>query len=322
MAIGDIWDLIILDPMINVLITLSGYLADNFGLTIIVLTVIINILMYPLTKKQLRASKAMQEIQSQVSEIRKKYAKDKQRASQEQMQLMKQSRASYAGCLLPMLVQMPVWIVLYQSIIRVVAVAPEAFLNLSQRLYTAWPSVFSQVPLDRSFLWLDLAIPDLFLALLVGASMWIQQKMTTPVTADPQQRAQGQMMQIMMPLMFAFISMSFPSGLALYWATSTILRIVMQYYTTGWGGLIPSRDGKKSTPEKEYKGRTVKEKKILTDDETSADIIIEPSTAQGEGTDDGESGDKRKDSRGSYPGGAGSVRRQSGGGRSNRRKRR
>ncbi len=321
MAIGDIWDLIILNPMINVLITLSEYLADNFGLTIIVLTIIINILMYPLTKKQLHASKAMQEIQSQVAEIRKKHAKDKQKASQEQMALMKQSGASYAGCLLPMLVQMPVWIVLYQSIIRVVAVAPEDFLNLSHRLYAAWPSVFSQVPLDRSFLWLDLAMPDLFLAILVGASMWVQQKMTTPVTSDPQQRAQGQMMQVMMPLMFAFISMSFPSGLALYWATSTAIRIVMQYYTTGWGGLIPSKDGKQSTKEKEYKGRTIKEKKSLTLDETSADIVIESGPAQGEETDDGESGDKREDSGGGYSGGAGPVRRQSGGGRSNRRKR-
>lgn len=321
MAIGDIWDLIILNPMINVLITLSEYLADNFGLTIIVLTILINIVMYPLTQKQLRASKAMQAIQSQVSEIKKKYGKDKQRISQEQMKLMKESGASYAGCLLPMLVQMPVWIVLYQSVIRVVAVAPEDFLNLSQRLYSGWPSVFSQVPLDRSFLWLDLAIPDLFLAVLVGATMWVQQKMTTPVSADPQQRAQGQMMQVMMPLMFAFISMSFPSGLALYWATSTIIRIVMQYYTTGWGGLIPTRDDNKSTREKEYKGRTIKEKKALTEAETSADIVIEPSTAPGEETDDGQSGDKRKDSGGRSPGGPGPVRRQSGGGRSNRRKR-
>ncbi|MEE8418544.1 MAG: YidC/Oxa1 family membrane protein insertase [Dehalococcoidales bacterium] len=321
MAIGDIWDLIILNPMINVLITLSEYLADNFGMTIIVLTIIINIVMYPLTKKQLKASKAMQEIQSQVSEIRKKYAKDKQKASQEQMRLMKESGASYAGCLLPMLVQMPVWIVLYQSIIRVVAVAPEDFLNLSQRLYSAWPSVFSQVPLDRSFLWLDLAVSDTFLAVLVGASMWVQQKMTTPITSDPQQRTQGQMMQVMMPLMFAFISMSFPSGLALYWATSTVIRIIMQYYATGWGGLIPTKDGRAGTKEKEYKGRTIKEKKALTEDDTSADIVIEPSTARGEETDDGQSGDQREDSRGSRPGGTGPVRRQSGGSRSNRRKR-
>ena len=308
--------------MINVLIILSGYLADNFGLTIIVLTIIVNILMLPLTQKQLRASRAMQAIQSEVAEIKKKYAKDRQRASQEQMKLMKSSGASYAGCLLPMLVQMPVWIVLYQSIIRVMATAPEDLLNLSHRLYTAWPTVFSQVPLERSFLWLDLATPDLFLAVLVGLTMWVQQKMTTPATADPQQRAQGQMMQIMMPLMFAFLCISFPSGLALYWVTSTAIRIIMQYYTTGWGGLIRAAGGKKDAGDKEYKGRTIKQKKALTADDTSADIVIEPSTTQGEEIDDGQSGDTSKDSRRGYSGGPGPIRRQSGGGRSNRRKRR
>ena len=156
MGIGAIWDLIILNPMVNVLIVLSNYLFDNFGLTIIVLTVVISLAMYPLTDKQLKASKAMQDMQGKVAEIRKKYAKDRQRAAEEQMKLFKESGVSYVGCVLPMLIQMPVWIVLYQSILRVMAVTPEDFLNLSQRLYSTWPSVFTQLPLGHSFLWLDL----------------------------------------------------------------------------------------------------------------------------------------------------------------------
>ncbi|MFC1862233.1 YidC/Oxa1 family membrane protein insertase, partial [Chloroflexota bacterium] len=122
--------------------------------------------------------------------------KDKQKASQEQMRLYKESGVSPGGCLLPMLVQFPVWIALYQSIIRVLAVAPEDFLNLSQRLYSSWPAVFSLVPLESKFLWLNLAMPDpvLILPILVGGSMWMVQKMMTPPTADPQQRAQSQMM--------------------------------------------------------------------------------------------------------------------------------
>ena len=87
--VGYIWDLIILNPLINVLIMLSGYLFNSFGLTIIVLTVVVNLLMYPLTRKQLKASKAMQSMQAEIAEIRKKYAKDKQKAAQEQMRLMK-----------------------------------------------------------------------------------------------------------------------------------------------------------------------------------------------------------------------------------------
>ncbi|MFC1991921.1 YidC/Oxa1 family membrane protein insertase, partial [Chloroflexota bacterium] len=237
MSLGAIWDLIILNPIINVVIVLSEYLFNSFGLTIIVLTVAVNILMYPLTQRQLRASKKMQEVQAQVAEIKKKYSKDKQKASQEQMKLMKESGVSYAGCLLPMLAQMPVWIVLYQSIIRVLATAPEDFLNLSQRLFATWPQVFSLVPLEQSFLWLNLAVPDMFLAIMVGATMWIQQKMMTPATTDPQQQAQSQMMQWMMPMMFGFLGLSFPSGLALYWVASTGMRIVLQYFAAGWGGL-------------------------------------------------------------------------------------
>lgn len=322
MVIGQFWDLAVLNPMINVLITVSGYLANNFGLTIIVLTIIVNLAMFPLTQKQLRASKAMQEIQSQIADIRKKYAKDKQRAAQEQMALMRASGASYAGCLLPMLIQMPVWIVLYQSILRVMAVVPEDFLNLSQRLYSTWGQVFSMVPLNRSFLWLDLAAPDLFLAMMVGVTMWVQQKMTTPVSTDPQQKAQGQMMQVMMPLMFAFLGINFPSGLTLYWVTSTVIRIIMQYYTTGWGGLIRApAEGKAAVP-RERQARVVKEKKALTEADTSADIVIEPSSTGGEESIDGKSGIQSKDRGRSYPAGPGPVRRQSGGGRGRGRKRR
>ncbi len=322
MGIGEIWDLIILNPMINVLIVLTGYLFGNFGLSIIVLTIVVNLCMYPLTQKQLKAQKAMQSVQAEVAEIRKKYAKDKQKAAQEQMRLMKESGLSPAGCLLPMLVQMPVWIALYQSIIRLVATAPEGFLNLAQRLYLSWPSVFSLVPLESKFLWLDLAVPDMSLTILVGATMWVQQKMTTPPTVDPQQQAQSQMMQWMMPLMFAFLCLSFPSGLALYWVASTTIRIVLQYYATGWGGLTFSTAKSKATKEKEIKGRAARQKKPLTGADTSADIVIEPSSAQEEGLDYGESGDKRQDRGGSYPKSLRATRRKPGGGGSQRRKRR
>lgn len=301
---------------------LSGYLFNSFGLTIIVLTIVVNILMYPLTLKQLRASKAMQSMQAEIAEIRKKYAKDRQKAAQEQMRLMKESGAGFAGCLVPMLVQMPVWIALYQSIIRLLATAPEGLINLSQRLYTSWSAVFAQVPLESHFLWLDLAAPNLILAILVGVTMWVQQKMATTPAADPQQRAQSQMMLWMLPFMFAFICISVPSGLALYWVASTAIRIAIQYFTTGWGGLFPSRAGGQAIKDKKIEGRTARQTKTLTEDDTSADIVVEPSSAQEEGSDYGESGDKRKDSRGGYPASFRSIRRQSGGGRSHRRKRR
>ena len=71
--------------------------------------------------------------------------------------------------------------------------------------------------------------------------MWVQQKMVTPGTADPRQRAQSQMMLWMMPLMFAFLTMQFPSGLALYWVVSNLISVAIQYHMTGgWGGLVPA----------------------------------------------------------------------------------
>ncbi|MFC2052178.1 YidC/Oxa1 family membrane protein insertase [Chloroflexota bacterium] len=324
MGIGEIWDLIILNPMINVVIVLSSYLFSSFGLTIIVLTIVTRVVMYPLTVKQLQSSKKMQALQAQVAEIRKKYGKDKQKASQEQMRLYKESGVSPGGCLLPMLVQFPVWIALYQSIIRVLAVAPEDFLNLSQRLYSSWPAVFSLVPLESKFLWLNLAMPDpvLILPILVGGSMWMVQKMMTPPTADPQQRAQSQMMLWMMPMMFAFLTLQFPSGLALYWVTSNVISIVMQYFVTGWGSLAPSADGKRVVNDKKSIGRTARQKAPLGEADISADIVVEPGIAQEEELGYGKSGDKRQDRGGGYPTSLRAIRRKPGRGGSQRRKRR
>ena len=127
------------------------------------------------------------------------------------------------------------------------AASPEEFLNLSQRLYSSWPVVFTQIPLAHRFLWLDLANPDMIMALLTGASMWVQQKMMTPTTQDPQQRAQSEMMQWMMPMMFGFFTISFSSGLALYWLVSNIISIVIQYFVTGWGSLTWFTKGKDSS---------------------------------------------------------------------------
>jgi YidC/Oxa1 family membrane protein insertase len=310
--------------MINILIVLSSALFNNFGLTIIVLTFIIRAAMYPLTRRQLKASKGMQELQPKIAELRKKYARDKQKLAQEQMALMKEAGVSPAGCLLPMLIQMPIWIALYQSIFRVLTVVPEDFLNLSRHLYTPWSVVFSQVPLESQFLWLDLGSPDpLFLMpILVGGTMWLQQKMVTPETADPNQQTQSRMMLWMLPIMFAFFTMSFPSGLALYWVASNIITIVMQYYIGGWGGLATLfKPGPRETDQKAQKRPPPTEKKKETTKAVDADIVI-PRESTEEGTDDGTSGDKREDGGRSYPDSIDAIKRQSRRSKSKRRKRR
>jgi len=105
----------------------------------------------------------------------------------------------------------------------------------------SWPTSYQTIPLNDHFLWLNLSVPDQFyiLPILVGVSMWAQQKMTTPTGAgaDASQQQMNTMMLWMMPIMFSFFTLQFPSGLALYWIAYNVIGIVIQYLVTGWGGL-------------------------------------------------------------------------------------
>ena len=275
------WELIIQQPVINVLIMLTSYLAGSFGMAIIALTVLVNIAMMPLSLKQMRASKSMQELQPRLAELQRKHAKDKQRLAQEQMRMYKESGMNPAGCLLPMLIQMPIWIALYQSIMLSLAVAPEGLLNLAKYLYP-WPEIYAMLPLSKEFLGMNLAEPNMLLAVLVGGSMWLQQKMATSASADPKQAAQSRMMLWMMPLMFGFLAVSFPSGLALFWVASSVVRIVMQYYVTGWGGLIKPATGRDADRDKRYLKLVARgEEKSI--EATGADIVVDTGDEKGGG---------------------------------------
>ncbi|MDP2936512.1 MAG: YidC/Oxa1 family membrane protein insertase [Dehalococcoidia bacterium] len=234
------WNTVILMPMLNFLILLYKVTFSNFGIAILVFTLVIRVFMLPLTLKQLHASKSMMTLQPKMKELQKKYGKDKEKISQETMKLYKEHGVNPLGCALPTVVQFPIWIGLYQSILQALADTPEGLLSLSQHMYTALDTVWVTIPLNNNFLWLDLAKPDPIwvLPILVGGSMWVQQKMMTMANADPQQAQMNRMMQTMMPLMFAFMTLSFASGLALYWVMSNLVGIAMQYTVTGWGNLF------------------------------------------------------------------------------------
>ena len=166
----DLWYLIIVDPTLNGLIALSGALPKQvqFGLAIILLTVAVRLILLPVSKRQLKSTKAMQSLQPKMQELQKKYGKNKQKLQQETMKLYKESGVNPIGCMGPMLIQFPVWIALYQSIMRALATTPENLLDLSQRLYS-WQAVSHALPLNNNFLWLDLSgSGDFFLAILLG----------------------------------------------------------------------------------------------------------------------------------------------------------
>lgn len=237
--IALLWNEVILRPMVNSLVALYALVGHNLGLAIIFFTILIRVVTFPLTLKQLKQSKAMAELQPKMAEIQKRYAKDPRKRSEETMRLYRQAGVNPLGCLGPMLIQFPIWIGLYQALVEAVPSTPDSLLALSKRLYSWLTLAHQQVPLANRFLWLDLGRPDPtpLLPLLVGLSMWVQQKMTTYPSQDPRQQQTNQMLLWMMPLMFTFFTFQFPSGLALYWVVSNLVGIVMQYFVTGWGGL-------------------------------------------------------------------------------------
>tara|TARA_B100001245_G_scaffold120882_1_gene88892 strand:- start:720 stop:1604 length:885 start_codon:yes stop_codon:yes gene_type:complete len=231
--------------MLNMLVVLYTVLFSQMGLAIIVLTALIRLVTMPLTLKQLKQMRAMSSLQPKIKEIQDRYARDRSRVSQETMRLYKEAGVSPFGCLGPMIVQMPVLIGLFRVLIQVVFSRPDNLVGLSEKMYTWIPiaPVFSAAPMDSGFLWLDLAKPDptnIILPALVFASTWVQQKMTMQPSTDPRQAGNQAMMLWLMPLMIAFFSYTLPSGLALYWTTSNVIGIAIQYFVTGgWGPLFP-----------------------------------------------------------------------------------
>ena len=235
-SLTGLFNVVLLEPMLNILILLSKYLFGSFGLAIIALTIIIRVLTLYFTVRQLRSASKMQDVQAEIKELQKKYAKDKQQLGQKTMEVYKKHGVSPLGCAFPMLIQFPIWIGLYQSVIQALAYAPENLLGLSKHLYS-WSAVQGLLPLNNNFLWLDLRTGDIIMAVLTGGSMWVLQKMSTRPSTDPTQESMSRMMLWIMPLMFGFMALSLPSGLSVYWVASNIISIVIQYRITGWGTL-------------------------------------------------------------------------------------
>lgn len=237
----DLFDLLLVIPITNVLVALARVFGGNYGVAIIVFTIAMRFITWPLTARQYKQSKAMQELQPRIQEIQKKYkGKDPKKQQQEMMALYREAGVNPLGCLWPLLVQFPIWIALYQVIRFSVGESPESLVTLSQRLYPI-DFVHTAVPVERHFLIWDLGNADatLILPVFVGLTMYIQQKLITPPpVANPtpqqlQQQQTTQMMTWMMPLMFGFFSLNVPSGLALYWAVTNIAGITLQYFYMG-----------------------------------------------------------------------------------------
>ncbi len=253
------WNTFILSPMVNVLIWIYNLLFHNFGLAIIIFTIVIRLLTFPLTGQQLKSQKKMQELQGSKKwqDIQKKYKDDKEKLAQEQMNIYKEMGINPLGSCLPLLIQFPIMIGLYQSISLAMASAPIQLLNLSRNIYAFIPA--SQlIPLNSKFLWMNLGLPEIsspnalviagfavpIMTIIVVATTFLQSKLMTPAANPGDQGAQmGKMMNLYMPILMGWIAYSLSSGLALYFIISNMLGIA-QYAIMGqvhWSNLLPKR---------------------------------------------------------------------------------
>jgi YidC/Oxa1 family membrane protein insertase len=208
------------------------HFVPNYGIAIIVLTVITKVLLFPLTVKSMTSMKAMQALQPQINALRSKHKSDPQRLQRETMELYRAHKVNPLGGCLPMVVQVPIFYALYDA------------LSVSVDLQNAPFICFGRI-FGIDFWICDLARhdPTYVLPILMGVSMFVQQKMT-PVMGDPRQAK----MMLFMPVIFTFMFFNLPAGLVLYWTLSNVLQIAQQKYMERVGKTekLPARAAKKA----------------------------------------------------------------------------
>jgi YidC/Oxa1 family membrane protein insertase len=201
-------------PLSESLDWFADHLWGQYGLAILVLTIIIRFIILPLTLKQYRSSKRMQDLQPEMKKIKEKYKDDAKKQQEETMKLFQTNGVNpLAGCF-PILVQMPILIALYQAIMR------------NQEIHT------------HTFLWLNLGVPDKFYILpaIAALTTFIQQKFMAH-----QMNPQMQSLMFIFPVLIFVMSMNFASALPLYWVYSNIFTIVQSYFI--YGGFNQTKGG-------------------------------------------------------------------------------
>jgi YidC/Oxa1 family membrane protein insertase len=272
------WDFI-LNPMVTLLTLTYQIFSNDIVLAIIVLTFIIRMMMYPLLAKQRQSAKAMQEIKPKMDKLQEKYKDDREKLTQAQMELYKEAGVNPFGGCLPLFIQFPIFIALYNAIFLALSATPVQLVDLSERLLVA--GLDSLIPLQNTWLGMSLvASPSppenpvyaLALPALVMVTTWVQFKFSQPGGGDDdeeddkkddskdeggmqnQAQAMTQSMGTFMPIFFGFISLSLSVGLSIYFITSNIVGII-QYSPLGDRFLAPlfGVDDKKKDDEDDEK---------------------------------------------------------------------
>jgi len=261
------WDTLIITPFVNVLLYIYMLVGQNFGIAIILFTIVIRLVTHPLTVQQIKGTTAMQNLQKdkRFQDIQKKYKDDKEKLAQEQMKLYKELGISPFGSCLPTIIQFPIIIGLYQTITRAMAASPLDLLNLTKHIYPVFDKIYPLLPLKSQFLWMDLGQPERLnlpflpwgipvLAIVVVVTTYIQSKLITPPTtagdgAANQGAAMSKAMNLYMPFFMGYLALTLASGLSLYFVASNLIGIA-QYAALGkvnWRSLLPG-GGDKTSP--------------------------------------------------------------------------
>ena len=227
-------------PMANLILLLYNLLGQSTIAAISALTLLINLLILPLTLSQQRSARKMQEFQPELEKLQKKYANNKEKLAQEQMKLYQEAGINPLGGCLPLLIQLPIWFALIGAIRYCIPTTPLEVFQFSQHIYKWLPGVVGIVPLQSTFLGMDLGQPpnptqwwSYSLPILVLVTSWLQQKLLTPPTvADDQSQAaaMNRQMQIMMPLMMMFFTLQYSTGLSIYFIVSSLIRIGQYFF--------------------------------------------------------------------------------------------
>jgi YidC/Oxa1 family membrane protein insertase len=249
------WETIIVTPFTNALLMIYKLIGGNFGIAIILFTILIRVITHPLMASQIKGSTKMQEMQSskEWQEIQKKYKDDKEKLASEQMKYYKEIGYNPLSSCLPSVIQIPLIFGLYQSIMRAMAASPGQLLTLARTAYSFFP-VGDLLPLNSKFLWMNLGQPERiyafgvaipFLAIIVAITTYIQSKVTMPAAANPNDQGamMGKMMTLYMPLLLGYFALTFASGLSVYFIAGNLIGIA-QYALLGkvnWSALIPGR---------------------------------------------------------------------------------
>ncbi|PTN37236.1 membrane protein insertase YidC [Desulfonatronum sp. SC1] len=206
------WFDLIASPLIQVLNFFHGY-VHNYGLAIILLTLVIKLIFFPLSQKSYKSMQQMKKLQPMMLKLREKHKDDRQKMNEEMMQLYKTYKVNPLGGCLPIAVQIPVFIALYQALMGAIELRHAPFIT--------------HVPFT-DIIWLaDLSARDPYYVtpIIMGATMFLQQKLT-PAPGDPMQAK----IMLFLPIIFTFLFLTFPSGLVLYWLVNNVLSIAQQWW--------------------------------------------------------------------------------------------